>query len=163
MGIPVGTPTIGTGRNKIIDLAGKVFGRLTVLSYSHKETRGAVWLCRCACGNEKLVVSAYLLSGKAVSCGCFRRESFGKLTEKRRKERQVRFGSDDLVGMQFGFLTVVERTKTERGALAWVCRCACGKTVIRETGLLDKSPNASCGCKQNVNLEEKIRSNVGQV
>ena len=156
MGIPVGTPTIGTGRNKIIDLTGKVFGRLTVLSYSHKEKRGAVWLCRCACGNEKLELSTYLLGGKTVSCGCFRRESFDKLTEQRRGNRQSKFGSDDLVGMRFGYLTVIERTQSERGALAWVCRCACGKTVIRETGLLDKSPNASCGCKQNVSLREDI-------
>ncbi len=156
MGIPAGVPTIGTGRNKIIDLTGRTFGKLTAVSYSHKTRRGAVWLCRCECGKEKLVTSVYLLNGKTVSCGCFRRDSFDKLTEKRREARVAQFGSDDLVGMQFGYLTVIERSKSARGALAWVCRCVCGSLVTRETGLLDDSPNASCGCKQNVGLREDV-------
>lgn len=156
MGIPVGTPTIGTGRNKIVDLTGKKFGKLTVLSYSHKTARGAVWLCRCDCGKEKLVLCVSLNSGKTVSCGCFRRASFDRLTEKRREARETRFGSDNLVGMQFGYLTVVKRTKNNRGGLAWVCRCICGNVVTRDTGLLDSSPNASCGCKQNVSLREDV-------
>lgn len=54
------------------DIAGQVFGRLTVLSYSHSDKRGrAVWHCRCQCGNEKLILAGYLTAGTR-SCGCYR-------------------------------------------------------------------------------------------
>lgn len=42
--------------NKVIDLTGKKFGRLTVLSRYKENTRGyAQWLCKCDCGNTKIV------------------------------------------------------------------------------------------------------------
>ena len=61
-------------RNKI-DLTGKRFGRLTVLKsvpLEHPEKGGTVngWLCRCDCGNEKIVTPSHLLRGGTMSCGC---------------------------------------------------------------------------------------------
>jgi len=57
------------------DLTGKVFGRLTVLQYSHTTKFGqACWLCRCVCGNEVSVLSGNLKRGNTTSCGCFRKE-----------------------------------------------------------------------------------------
>jgi hypothetical protein len=54
------------------DLTGQVFGRLTVLDYSHSNKRGrAVWRCKCECGNEKMIASGNLMSG-SQSCGCYR-------------------------------------------------------------------------------------------
>lgn len=51
-------------------LAGRIFGRLTVLD--KYEARGAVrfWLCHCECGNEKFIATASLTKGKAKACGC---------------------------------------------------------------------------------------------
>lgn len=58
--------------SKRCDLAGQVFGRLTVLEYSHSNKRGrAVWRCRCVCGNEKLINGGALVAG-TQSCGCYR-------------------------------------------------------------------------------------------
>jgi hypothetical protein len=51
---------------KLIDLTGRKFGRLTVISFVDlKPTR---WLCRCECGNEKIIRKYDL--GKTLSCGC---------------------------------------------------------------------------------------------
>jgi hypothetical protein len=54
---------------KRIDLAGKVFGKLTVLEYSHSN-RYAYWKCRCECGKETIVRSSHLIAGLVKTCGC---------------------------------------------------------------------------------------------
>lgn len=57
------------------DLAGQQFGRLTALGPIGKTpARKTLWLCRCQCQNEVSVASGDLISGKAQSCGCLRRE-----------------------------------------------------------------------------------------
>lgn len=55
------------------DITGNVYGRLTVLRYSH-TTSGALWVCACECGNETVVLSRTLRKGITVSCGCYGRE-----------------------------------------------------------------------------------------
>lgn len=41
--------------NYIVDLTGKIFGRWTVIKFSHRNGQSKYWLCRCECGNEKEV------------------------------------------------------------------------------------------------------------
>lgn len=60
---------------KLIDLTGKTFGRLTVISYSHTKNRSAVWNCICSCGGISKAYSHNLKSGHAKSCGCGKIES----------------------------------------------------------------------------------------
>jgi len=58
-----------------INLTGKKFGRLTVLSRAENDpVAGLVrWLCRCDCGNEIVVKSQPLRAGQQ-SCGCLKSE-----------------------------------------------------------------------------------------
>lgn len=63
---------------QVIDLTGRVFGRLTVLRYvGLDKNRQSVWECGCKCGAVKNVNSKPLRSGLTVSCGCFWRERIG--------------------------------------------------------------------------------------
>jgi hypothetical protein len=55
---------------KFIDLAGKRFGRLIVISLVDKTKRQ--WKCHCDCGQEIIVLSSNL--GHTKSCGCLRKE-----------------------------------------------------------------------------------------
>ena len=55
-------------------LIGKVFGRFTVIKFSHRN-KGPFWLCRCICGVEKTVLHNHLISGATKSCGCYRKET----------------------------------------------------------------------------------------
>lgn len=56
-------------------MAGKRFGKLLVLSFSHRgNDRHAHWLCRCDCGTEKAINGKEMRIGKATSCGCSRRK-----------------------------------------------------------------------------------------
>lgn len=65
------------GRGRVIDVAGRTFGQLTVLRrLDITEVRAlgtratsAHWLCRCACGAEKPVVGRSLCIGMTRSCG----------------------------------------------------------------------------------------------
>lgn len=58
-----------------INLEGKAFGRLSVLSRAQSSQRGkARWHCRCVCGNEVVCPSETLRDGRAQSCGCRQRE-----------------------------------------------------------------------------------------
>lgn len=60
---------------KFIDLTGKRFGRLVVVSRVESDKRGEVqWLCRCDCGNEPIATGNHLRRGYTNSCGCLSRE-----------------------------------------------------------------------------------------
>lgn len=57
------------------NLLGQVFGRLTVISRSNNDKwNNAKWLCRCECGNEKIISGQLLRNGEARSCGCIKRK-----------------------------------------------------------------------------------------
>lgn len=66
-----------------LNLVGQRFGRLMVISFSHrrkhinvhnKEYPTIYWNCLCDCGKYKKVSTASLRSGRVLSCGCYRRE-----------------------------------------------------------------------------------------
>lgn len=61
-------------RNKVRDLTGQKFGRLTVLHLQDTDTRKTYWICKCDCGNLKSVRSDSLLDGSIKSCGCLKVE-----------------------------------------------------------------------------------------
>jgi hypothetical protein len=53
---------------KFVDLTGKSFGRLTVLSRAGFIGCARAWTCRCICGSERRVVSSSLLTGHSKQC-----------------------------------------------------------------------------------------------
>jgi hypothetical protein len=55
------------------DLIGKRFGYLEVLSYVCllAESRQNLYLCRCDCGVEKMIVGSSLRAKRVKSCGCY--------------------------------------------------------------------------------------------
>lgn len=73
---------------KAEDLTNKKFGRLVPL-YRVEAPRTS-WLCQCDCGNKIVVNSRALKTGSTKSCGCYRKETVGKNTQK------------NLVGQRFG-------------------------------------------------------------
>ena len=58
--------------NNRIDLTGRKFGRLEVVSYADTVNKRARWNCRCDCGRECVTVGKDLRQGRTVSCGCKR-------------------------------------------------------------------------------------------
>jgi hypothetical protein len=62
-----------------VDMAGQKFGRLIVLSKAPRDkthaSRAALWLCRCDCGNERIIYGQSLRRGLTTSCGCLHKEA----------------------------------------------------------------------------------------
>lgn len=61
--------------NKLVDLTGQRFGRLTVVGRApeNDKSRKALWNCACACGRTAMAVRGFdLRMGNTTSCGCYK-------------------------------------------------------------------------------------------
>ena len=134
--------------SKFKDLTGQRFGKLMVVSRADdyiKPNGNKIiqWRCVCDCGNEVVVRGEYLRSGHTKSCGC--------LT------------SENLVGMKFGRLTVMDREspKSKKAKGLWVCKCECGNVIKVNTSDLKSGNTTSCGCKRKETLRQ-LRTKHGE-
>ena len=144
--------------SKMIDLTGNKYGRLTVLKKDKERITksGSYWICQCECGKIKSIRSSSLRNGDIVSCGCYRME---KIMATKEKNGLI----DNLIGQQFGFLTVLSKDpeRTKDGTVKWICKCACGNiTSVRGSSLKCKTENRtiSCGCAHISFGELKIKN-----
>lgn len=60
--------------SKLVDLIGRTYGRLTVISRDGDMYGKVAWVCKCQCGAELRVSGADLKSGNKSSCGCLKIE-----------------------------------------------------------------------------------------
>ena len=113
-----------------IDLTGQRFGKLVVIEKSEivKVKHGTVvkWLCKCDCGNFRIIPTGELRRGNAKHCGCLKFEN--------------------LVGKKFNRLTVIKRVEYNKKEVMWLCKCDCGNETIVSTGHLKSGHSKSCGC-----------------
>jgi hypothetical protein len=110
------------------DLTRRRFGRWHVLRHAGRNKwRKAMWLCRCDCGTERAVIGASLLTGRSLSCDCA--------------------SAKELAGRRFGWLVVLERAGSNKGAL-WLCRCNCGTEKVIRAHNLVRGMTSSCGCRR---------------
>ena len=119
------------------DLIGGVFGRLTVIGRSERETenRGIWWKCQCSCGNTCDVLGTLLVTGRKTHCGC-------------KKERISTMSN--IKGRKFGRLTALYPTeeRTKKGNVMWHCSCTCGNEVDISYNELMYCDVRSCGCQK---------------
>ncbi|USL89529.1 transcription factor [Bacillus phage vB_BceP_LY3] len=73
---------------KKIDLTGKVFGRLTVISEADKKGIQIRWNVKCECGSTFIVRGCDLRTGNTNSCGCYKSVKVIE-SNKRRKKKSV--------------------------------------------------------------------------
>ena len=127
------------GQDKAADLIGKRFGRLIVISRAgsnvHQKT---MWLCKCDCGNEKILIGCHLTNSNSKSCGCIQKEVMSGIG----KNRVL-----NLVGRKFGRMMVLSRYGNGKRARArWLCRCDCGTEKVVNGMDLTSESTTSCGC-----------------
>lgn len=127
--------TKSCGHNHFNDLTGKKFGLWTVIERGEdyvpegksRDAMCVTWRCRCECGVERNVLSRSLVSGQSTSCGqCL----------------------NNIVGKQFGRLTVIELAFTKNHTRYWRCKCSCGNYKNVQTSHLKSGAIQSCGCLQ---------------
>lgn len=123
------------------NVVGKRFGRLVAIKELEPEKNNRRILCKCDCGNEKVVSISYLIYGNTKSCGCMRREILKQTTEKR---------TEDITGKTFGQLTAIKKVdsyvgKNKMSLTRWLYRCSCGKEVILFKSNVKKGYVVDCG------------------
>ena len=132
---------------KRYDLTGHRYGKLTVIKDIGVKGKGALWECRCDCGNIVYATPTKLRNGLCCSCGC---EPNGQ-----------RIPWDDLTGQRFGKLTVIKpagKTNSE-GLFLWECRCDCGNVVEVASHYLKNGNNRSCGCLK-IKAQKMVRERL---
>lgn len=107
-------------------------------SSKHKK---ALWLCRCDCGEQKIIVGADMVNGRTKSCGCLQAEQ-GYIHPP--PIRQV----IELRDKRFGRLLAIKKIGKTRHGYTWLCQCDCGnKGIVLGKSLRDGNTQ-SCGCIQ---------------
>jgi hypothetical protein len=146
------------GKRSLENLTGQRFGRLVVVERSTdyvdpKGNHSVKWLCKCDCGNSKVILANSLKSGTTTSCGCYAKEVLHEVLFK------------DLVGKRFGKLVVVElsRSNYENGTgdgTHWKCLCDCGSTTVVQAGNLEKT--MSCGCLRESMISSELKKHCAE-
>ncbi len=131
----------------LIDLAGKVFGRLTAIRRDG-DIKPARWICSCACGSTKSVRANKLASGATKSCGCLKSEVTATKATR------------DVSGQKIGRLSIICREGSSGNKSMWLAVCECG-TVKRVSGLyLRTSKEPSCGCAEYEAAAQRMFSDL---
>ena len=126
--------------SKAIDLTGRRFGRLVAVKTEGQPSHGLLWLCRCDCGNTKIINGSALRGGYTISCGCWQREI-------RRINGRNRY--HPLAGKKFWRLLVLEKVENYKAnGVYWSCLCDCGVSRIVSAHHLVSGMTKSCGCIQ---------------
>lgn len=119
-----------------LEMIGKKFGRLTVVSIYGGRVSGRhpKWKCICDCGNESIKTAPALRQGREPSCGCAAREF----------QRQ----KHDLTGKRFERLIVLnaEKSSNSKRNIVWKCLCDCGNETQAIGSELRLGHKRSCGC-----------------
>lgn len=124
-----------------INLTGQRFDKLVVIKRAENDKYGkSRWICKCDCGNEKVVNSRELNRGDTTSCGC-------KYYESNK--------ANNLINQRFGRLVVIKRVQNLGNKVAWECLCNCGKLKIVTSSSLCSGSTLSCGCLRKETSSKK--------
>ena len=129
---------------RFLDRTNKRYGRLLVIMHKGKDIRGKhLWLCKCDCGNEKVVVSDNLSSGKSKSCGCLKKEFLSK------KGNQFGLYKDRQKAMMKVQYSHLKRRHTQNNMTGEVL----GLNTFSE---LSKSKCKYCGLEHSKEIEDRL-------
>lgn len=130
--------------NKVKDLSGQRFGRLTVIERDLNGPVGASkWICKCDCGNVISVRRNHLVGGNTNSCGCSKKGVNIKPL---------------VPGQRFGRLVVQGMTDKKSGnTYIYRCLCDCGKECYVSRASLVNGSTKSCGCLQSEKAKERFQ------
>lgn len=126
--------------NKLI---GRKIGKLQVLEEVPERTKRGrkKYLCKCDCGNIKVISSDCLSGENTKSCGCLL--------------HQTKY--DELIGKKFDKLTVIKEVeKSKYGQRQFLCKCDCGNEKVILGINLITNQSTSCGCNRGYVENTKI-------
>lgn len=130
-----------------INLIGKKFGNLTVISELEERDKNGKIICRCLCdcGNYCNVKKINITTGRTKSCGCIKASSI-----------------DDnyFIGKTFGELTVISFSKKSKNIKYYKCICSCGNVIDVNCYNLKDGRSTNCGCKRKISVGDLNRKDI---
>jgi hypothetical protein len=134
-------------RKQAEDLVGKRFGRLVaVQGFPNYKNNHTYYLCKCDCGNEKIIYEYTLKNGESTSCGCkTKNKGFDKYRE--------------YIGRHVNSLTILNVFKSKR--IYFECKCDCGEITKVEVLRLLNNKTTSCGKCRHVEHPTRRKDIVG--
>lgn len=120
----------------ISNIIGNKYGKLTVIRELEERDKynRRQYLCKCDCGNEKIVRRNNLICEKTKSCGCIKIGPKKKII--------------NIIGNKYGKLTVIKELeeKSNNNQRLYLCKCDCGNEKIVAQNNLISGDTKSCGC-----------------
>lgn len=121
---------------------------ITVIDEKPTKENGVLYhLCKCICGNEKLIKRHTLQTQRIRDCGC------GNYKLK------------EYIGLKFGKFTVIGayRKRLSKVNIICICKCECGSIREIPYSNLKSGNRVSCGCVQKFdfsNYKNKIYNGI---
>lgn len=136
------------------NILGQRFGELTVLQRAERKRSGSYfWLCKCDCGNEKIIDGGSLRYGSTKSCGCLVHKFYRPNTKFKSPAHRELFSTykahkvDFCLSMEDFFDTITKSCYYCGSALGNVKKV--GKANLRYTGI-DRVDNSRGYIKNNI-------------
>lgn len=107
----------------------------SILEGKKRRIKRTKYLCKCDCGNEKVIRYDSLQYGWTKSCGCLK---FDNLAGKR----------FDRLLVKNEYKRIYRTSKSKIKTLTWLCKCDCGKEKWVSAQNLKNGHTRSCGCYQ---------------
>ena len=132
------------------DLTGKKFFKLTVVKRSEERNKDGLiqWDCVCDCGGTITTVAYTFRKGYPKTCGC----EPSRVSQK-----------ENLTGMKFNRLLVLEEAPKKGKRIRWKCICDCGNTTIVGASCLKGGKTKSCGCLRTEIDEDLVGKTFGRL
>ena len=119
---------------RFIDETGNKYGHWNVIKkVDNPKKNGALFLCRCDCGKEQLILGKRLRAKETTQC----------------TECQAKAHIKEYTGYKFNMLTVLDEYESRNGRIYWHCKCDCGNDTWVSAGNLTSGQVKSCGCLSN--------------
>lgn len=130
---------------------GQKFNMLTIL----EELGGNKVLCRCDCGNVKILTKSTIINGGTKSCGCLR----GKILTSRKSTKEKMIVS--YVGKKYNSLTIIK----EIGDGRVIAKCDCGNTIEAKKYNIILGQKKYCGDKEcpHKSIKQRVINNINNL
>lgn len=106
---------------RIKDEVGNRYGRLTVISFSHRsegKMKAAYWVCKCDCGQTAIIRGTHLRYGNSKSCGCLNSEAVGAAGRLRTGEKSQSWkGGRRKTGNGYIYVYCPSHPRSNKGAV----------------------------------------------
>lgn len=114
---------------KIIDETGNKYGDWTVLKRVDIRGKGAMFKCKCSCGNIYNKLGSALRTGKTTQC--FKCSN---------KEKILKFE----IGSKHADWTILEFAGKIKNTYSWICECSCGAVETVPGSSISLKRSTSC-------------------